>query len=367
MAKILIENLTKTFGKIRAVQNVNLHVRDREYLCIIGPSGCGKTTLIKCIAGILTPDSGEIYFDEKPIMNLPIQDRGIGYVFQEIALFPHLNVYENVSYGPIVKGVYADRTRSIVVNTLDMLQLRERMRDPPQVLSGGARQKAAIARALASGSKIFLLDEPLGALDLKVRSVLRYELRRLIKDLGLTAIHVTHDQEEAMAIADRIVVMKSGKIIEVGTPRDLYLYPKEIFTANFLGESNFLLGEVSKTSNRGSIVAVNRWKIRSTMSIKPVGSKVVISIRPEFILLEKRKKISRGHIIGEVVSETFLGSVLRYEIETEDANTLTVKVLPQYYKYKPTVGEVVSMRLLPQMVRIYSFPEEGLEKAIALE
>jgi len=132
MAKILIENLTKTFGKIRAVQNVNLHVRDREYLCIIGPSGCGKTTLIKCIAGILTPDSGEIYFDEKPIMNLPIQDRGIGYVFQEIALFPHLNVYENVSYGPIVKGVYADRTRSIVVNTLDMLQLRERMRDPPQ-------------------------------------------------------------------------------------------------------------------------------------------------------------------------------------------------------------------------------------------
>lgn len=367
MSEITLENITKTFGEIRAVQNVSLHIKDQEYVCIIGPSGCGKTTLIKCIAGLLTPDNGEVYFDKKPITNLPIQDREVGYVFQEIALFPHLNVYENVSYGPVVKGFYADKTRSIVVNTLDMLQLRERMKDSPQVLSGGARQKTAIARALASGSKVFLLDEPLGALDLKVRSVLRYELRRLMKDLGLTAIHVTHDQEEAMAISDRIVIMKSGKIIEVGTPKDLYLYPKEIFTANFLGESNFLIGEVSKTSSKGSIIALNQWKIHSTMGIKPVGSKVVISVRPEFIVLEKRRRVFRGRLAGEVISETFLGSVLRYEVLTDDGNTLTVKVLPQYHKYKPKIGDAVSMLPIPQMVRLYRFPEEGLEETISLE
>ena len=223
MPDVRLEGVTKTYGEISALREVSLEIHDGEYLCIVGPSGCGKTTLIKSIAGIVKPDGGEIYVDGKSVTPMPVEDRGTGYVFQEIALFPNMNVYDNVSYGLMVKGESVDGRRGTVTEMLDMLQMRESSRSLPSELSGGARQKTAIARALASGSTLLLLDEPLGALDFKVRTVIRYELRRLVKALGLTAVHVTHDQEEALSIADRIVVMKAGRIIEVGPPDECTL------------------------------------------------------------------------------------------------------------------------------------------------
>jgi ABC-type Fe3+/spermidine/putrescine transport system ATPase subunit len=197
------------------------------------------------------PDAGEVLIDGNRVTPLPIEDRSVGYVFQEIALFPHMNVYDNVSYGLMVRGVPPSERRGPVEEMLHMMNLEEYVSLYPKELSGGAKQKTAVSRALTSGSMLLLLDEPLGALDLKVRTALRYELRRLVKDLGLTAIHVTHDQEEALSISDRVVVMKAGKIVEDGSPMQLYMRPKEIFTAKFLGEANFMIGEVS-TVNGGS-------------------------------------------------------------------------------------------------------------------
>ncbi len=244
MPKIRVEGVKKSYGKVVALNGVNLTIRDGEYLSIVGPSGCGKTTLIKSIAGVVQPDGGDIFIDDNKVTQLPIEDRGVGYVFQEIALFPHMNVYDNVSYGLMVKGVTPLEREVPVEEMLHMMNLEDYVSLYPNELSGGARQKAAISRALTSGSTLLLLDEPLGALDLKVRTVLRYELRKLVKDLGLTAVHVTHDQEEALSISDRIVVMKAGKIVEVGLPIQLYMRPKEIFTAKFLGEANFITGEI---------------------------------------------------------------------------------------------------------------------------
>ncbi|MCD6504039.1 ABC transporter ATP-binding protein [Candidatus Bathyarchaeota archaeon] len=368
MPKVEVLNLTKTFGKITAVKNVTFQVEEGEYLCIIGPSGCGKSTLLKCIAGILKPDTGKIYIDGKLVNDTPVQERGIGYVFQEIALFPHKNVYENVSYGPTVKGWENRRTRNIVEEILNMLKLEERIDAYPNELSGGAKQKTAIGRALASGSRLLLLDEPLGALDAKVREVLRLELRKLVKDLGLTAIHVTHDQEEAMAISDRMIVMRGGEIVENASPRDLYLKPKRIFTAYFLGETNLLIGEVAGEVSNKSIIKIgsNELRVRSKINFKT--RKVIAAIRPEFITITKRPKKKReNRWLCKVKSVTFTGSTIRYEVQTVDGVPILVKAASTDEEIETRVGEEVHIEFSSQDVNVYPYPEEGLEKETSLE
>ncbi len=270
MPTVKVIEVSKKYGPITAVEKANLEIKNKEYTCIIGPSGCGKTTLIKCIEGIIEPSEGEIYIDDVPVSKIPIQDRGVGYVFQEIALFPHMSVYENVSYGPRVKGWRTTQANTLINEMLDMMVLQDRVKDLPNTLSGGARQKTAIARALSSGSSLLLFDEPLGSLDAKVRTVLRHELRKMVKDLELTAIHVTHDQEEAMAIADRIIVMKTGKIVEMGKPIDLYLHPRKLFTANFVGEANFMIGEISSITEKGVKININGDVISSVNGVSPL-------------------------------------------------------------------------------------------------
>jgi len=349
-----------------ALNNVSLEINDKEYLCIIGPSGCGKTTLIKCIAGIVDPDEGEIYVDNKLVNNLPIEDRNTGYVFQEIALFPHMNVYDNLCYGPFVKGYKISSVRSLIEEMLHMMELYERVKNYPDELSGGARQKVAVARALVSGSQLLLLDEPLGALDTKVRSLLRYELRRLVKDLGLTAIHVTHDQEEAMSIADRIAVMRSGRIIEVGTPLDLYLNPKNLFTAYFVGEANFLEGEVIGEGDDYTKIDVNGYVLYSARKVNFDSKRVVVAIRPEFIEMSK-KTIHREALKGVIENKSFLGSSFRFEVSVENSFVVSVKTQFSTKALKFDVGERVSIFLPPKFLLLYPYPEEGLEKAISIE
>jgi ABC-type Fe3+/spermidine/putrescine transport system ATPase subunit len=369
MPSVKLMNVTKRYGEIVAVDNVNLQIEDKEYLCIIGPSGCGKTTLIKCISGIIEPTEGEIYIDGKLMNNVPINERGVGYVFQEIALFPHMNVYENVSYGPMVKGSDTSKIISLVREILNLMALSDRIRDQPSVLSGGAQQKTAVARALASGSILLLFDEPLGSLDAKVRAMLRHELRKMIKDLGLTAIHVTHDQQEAMAIADRIVIMKTGKIIEVGTPLELYLRPKALFTANFLGEANFIAGKIVEKTCNGVRVETNSGILKSSQRVGFDGDKVVVAIRPEFVTIKKNAKARRteGLWRGRIKSKVFMGSIIHFTVETESGDRIISKCPFYLDMNKWDLNDQVFLEFPPDYVLLYPYPRDGIEKEVSIE
>jgi ABC-type Fe3+/spermidine/putrescine transport system ATPase subunit len=369
MPEIKVEGIKKAYGKVIALDGVDLTIRDGEYLTIVGPSGCGKTTLIKSIAGIMQPDAGDILINGDNVTPLLIEDRGVGYVFQEIALFPHMNIYDNVSYGLMVRGIPSPERSGPVEEMLHMMNLEGYVSLYPGELSGGARQKTAISRALTSGSTLLLLDEPLGALDLKVRTVLRYELKKLVKDLGLTAIHVTHDQEEALSIADRIVVMRAGKIVEAGPPTQLYHRPKEIFTAKFLGEANFMTGEVTAVKETKTVVSVGGSRLNANTGngfIPQKGERCVLAVRPEFAdLSTKPRKGNTWHC--EVVSASFVGDATRYDVRADNGVTLLVKTPNAGEEAHFAAGDRAYVTLPEKNLLTYRLPEEGLEKALSLD
>lgn len=368
MPKLDLIGVSKYYGSITALDKVTLHVEDKEYVCIIGPSGCGKSTLIKCIAGIIQPDSGEILINGESVERVAIEDRKIGYVFQDIALFPHLTVRDNVSYGLAVRAVAPRRTTAVTNEMLDLIGMRDRSKSFPSELSGGAQQKVAVGRAIATGSQLFLLDEPLGALDALVRAELRYELRRFASDLGLTIIHVTHDQEEALSIADRVVIMKRGGVVEVGKPSDIYLSPKSLFTENFVGETNLLGGTVTETNGASCVVNINTRKVRALGSGKQVGQKIVVSIRPEFVPLAPISNRSSNGWKGLVKQATFLGSINRYVVEVEKGIDLVAHVPTSADTEGFRVGDSVDVLLdQEEHMLLFDYPTEGLEKEIALE
>jgi ABC-type Fe3+/spermidine/putrescine transport system ATPase subunit len=304
--------------------------------------------------------------DDRLVNDVPIQDRGIGYVFQEIALFPHMNIYDNICYGPFVKGLDISSAENLINEILNMMELWDRVKDYPSTLSGGAQQKAAVARALTSGSHLLILDEPLGSLDAKVRKVLRYELRRLIKDLGLTAIHVTHDQEEAMSIADRIVVMRTGEIVEVGTPLELYLHPKTLFTANFVGEANFFIGDLLGEDDKGVRIDVNGNILYIPCKPNFESKKVIAAIRPEFIIMRKTEGLKDAWR-GVIEKITFLGSSLRFETRAENDVMVIVKRPFSSEALEWKIGDRVNLILPRDFLLLYPYPKEGLEKAISIE
>jgi ABC-type Fe3+/spermidine/putrescine transport system ATPase subunit len=367
MPEVRIENVTKKYGKIVAVNNVSLHVRDKEYFSLIGPSGCGKTTLLRLIAGLVQPTEGEIFIKNKPVTNIPPEDREIGFVFQTYALFPHMNVWNNVIYGPRVKSWDKEKSNRIGDEMLEMVLLRERLDAYPRELSGGMMQRVALARALAAGAELLLLDEPLGALDAKIRFELRYDVRKLVKDLGLTAIHVTHDQSEAMAISDRIAVMKKGKILQVGTPLELYMKPQHIFVANFIGESNFLEGYVSKVDKKGTTI-----ELRGSILVQALdhgrekGEKVAVAVRPEVLMIEKGKKRKENAIFGKIERRRFEGTDIRYEIRLENEDLL-VAVRPALINAWLDVQEKVTVSFSIEKTLVFTYPKKGLKEELALE
>ena len=366
MPEVKLVNVTKRYGRIVANDHINLTIKDKEYVSVIGPSGCGKTTLIKSIAGIIEPDEGEIYIGGRLVNKVPIEDRGIGYVFQNIALFPHLTVWDNITYGPRVKGYPPEETESIAREMIEMIKVAARTDAYPHELSGGTQQKTAVARALMTRSKLLLLDEPLGALDLKVRAALRYELRRIVKDLGLTALHVTHDQEEAMSISDRVVVMRKGRIIESGEPIELYMRPKNIFTANFVGEANFLVGEIERITEEGSIIDLGGGlKIMSRNKSMRIGDRVVIAFRPEFAVLGERE--GGNTLLGEITDIIYSGSLVRLHVELHDGNTVVIKKALRFGEPLPRIGGKITIRIPPENVLVYPYPERGLHRELSLE
>jgi ABC-type Fe3+/spermidine/putrescine transport system ATPase subunit len=369
MPEVVVKGVSKSYGVVKALTDVSLIVSEGEYVSIVGPSGCGKTTLIKTIAGIVNPDEGEVEVDGKVVNRLPIEERNTGYVFQEIALFPHMTSYDNVSYGLMVRGVNPTEREGPVDEMFYMMGLAEYASLYPKEMSGGAKQKIAISRALISGSTFLLLDEPLGALDLKVRTSLRYELRSLVKDLGLTAIHVTHDQEEALSISDRIIIMRAGTIVESGIPEELYLNPQTLFAAEFLGEANFLVGNVTKKDSKEIEVDVNNVLLRAALKkelLLAKGDRCVLAIRPEFVKLSL-KPDGENVLQCFVETSTFAGDHFRYSLKASNGVKLLTKTIVKGELLGFDIGEEAYATIPHDKLLVYSYPPEGLEKAISLE
>ena len=367
MPEVRLENVTKKFGKLVAVNDVSLEIHEKEYFALLGPSGCGKTTLLRLVAGLIKPDKGKIYIGDRLVNDVPPEDRDIGFVFQTFALFPHMDAWDNVTYGPKVKGFDMKKAETIGYEVLKMVRLNERLDAFPNELSGGMMQRIAVARALAAGARLLLLDEPLGQLDAKVRNDLRYEIRRMTKDLGLTAIHVTHDQAEAMAISDRIAVMKKGTIKQLGTPSQLYMAPDNIFVANFIGESNFLEGYVAGENDKKMTIDLRgEISIEVTKDSAPKGERVVLAIRPETFLVKKGITSEKNSIAGRVERVTFEGTNIRYEIRLKNQDMIVI-VRPSMTGEWLHVEDEVTVSFPPEKAHVFEYPAQGLREEIAVE
>jgi ABC-type Fe3+/spermidine/putrescine transport system ATPase subunit len=363
MPEVRIVNVTKKYGKIYALDNISLTIHDQEYFSLLGPSGCGKTTLLRLIAGLIEPDNGEIYIGDRRVDKDPPEDRDIGFVFQTFALFPHMTAWGNVLYGPKVKNYDAQEADTIGHEVLELVKLDERLSAYPSELSGGMMQRIAVARALAAGAKTLLLDEPLGQLDAKVRNEIRYEIRRMAKDLKLTAIHVTHDQSEAMSISDRIAVMKNGKIVQIGSPQELYMHPNSLFVAHFIGESNLLEGYINQTDDTCEIELREGLKVKAKKSDLKDGERIVLAIRPETCEMKTGKIDSEDGLTGKIEKVTFEGTVVRYEIRLDNGDRLVIN-RPSLAENWFEVAEEVTITYPLEKAHLFPYPEAGLTEEI---
>jgi len=365
MSLVRLVNVTKKFGKIVALNRINLSVEDGEYLCILGPTGAGKTTLLRIIAGLLEPDEGEIYIEGKKVNGVPPEKRNAVYMFQNFALFPHMNVWQNVSFGPVIKEWSPEKIRNVTSEILEMVRLGERRDAYPNELSGGMQQRVALARGIAAGARILLLDEPFGALDARLRVNLRTQLRSLVKDQGLTTIHVTHDQEEALMVADRIAILREGKIEQIGSPQEIYTRPKSIFVMSFVGGANFIDGTVSNIGPSESIIELRGGLyIHVLDTTKKIGERVVVAIRREDISLGKSRRRGFNNLIGEITDAMFVGGSMEYIVKLENDMLLSSRILLTENSEIFHKGDIVIVSFHPKECRVFQYPERGLLKEI---
>jgi len=368
MPKVELRKVSKDFGTVRAVRNLNLRIRNNEYFTMLGPSGCGKTTILRMISGLEKPTNGSILIDNKDVKDVPPHLRGIGYVFQHFAIFSHLDVWGNVAYGPMIAGIPEDEIEERVYEALSIVHLEHRPYSLPHELSGPDLQRTGIARVLASGAKLLLLDEPLGTLDQKIREEFQDELRTIIKDFRLTAIHVTHDQAEAMAISDRILVMRKGRLQQVGTPEALYYHPKRPFVAHFLGESEFLEGTVvAKTKTGSRFLFRGGHRIKTPQTHIPLGYRGLVGIRKEFIELTPRSKQKPSNAAPGIIRGTrFLGTMYRVSVELGSHIQLQVKASVEEELPSFQSGESVWVNFPQDRLWMFTYPKKGLAEALAV-
>jgi len=312
-----LERITKRFDDLLVIDDVSLEVYKGELCCLLGPSGCGKTTTLKVIAGFLEHEQGSVYLAEREITGLPPQERDVGMVFQNYALFPHLSVFDNVAYGLRRRGWSLEDIRNKVAEILELVQLSGYEKRAIQELSGGQQQRIALARALVIEPELLLLDEPLSNLDARLRIRMRGEIRRIQRALDITTVYVTHDQEEAMSISDRIVIMHQGVIEQIGTPDEIYERPANLFVADFIGRVNLLQGRVE--GDRLNLLG-NHFPVSKTG--QPAG-KVTCAIRPERIRLIPESGASLSAVIEEA---TYLGSLVRYYLAAEDGTRIHAEI-----------------------------------------
>ena len=334
-----LKKISVSFDGERILDDLNLQIKDKEFITLLGPSGCGKTTTLRIIAGFLEPDSGEVFFGNEKINGVPAYKRQVNTIFQRYALFPHLNVYENVAFGLRIKKLPESEIKAKVSDMLSLVNLTGLEKRSIDTLSGGQQQRVAIARAIANHPKVLLLDEPLAALDLKLRKDMQKELKKIQQQLGITFVFVTHDQEEALTMSDRVVVMDNGKIQQVGTPKDIYNEPQNAFVADFIGESNIVDGKMIKDF----YVEFSGAKFECLDKGFQPNEAVDVVVRPEDVDIVGEGK---GQLSGVVTSVSFLG--VHYEIIVDIGGfKWMIQTTDEHF-----VGDKVNLYIEPDAIHI---------------
>jgi len=343
---IKLDDVVKRFGTLEAVSHVSLDIKDGELFTLLGPSGCGKTTILRLVGGFHKPDQGRIFFGDKEVSALAPYERNIGMVFQNYALWPHMTVASNVAYGLKLKKIATSEIAGNVSRTLKLVNLTGLETRYPGQLSGGQQQRVALARALVLNPDVLLLDEPLSNLDAKIRIQVRAEIRKLQKELGITTIYVTHDQEEALTLSDRIAVINLGKLQQIGSPRDLYERPENPFVADFIGINNLIPGEI------GELNPTERWmKVETNVgpllcdyreTFKP-GDKCMVSVRPETASIGTSQEVQKefNRIDGNVSFAYYIGNTIRYDVEIDSGLLFKVDVENPWEHQVFSIGDKV--------------------------
>ena len=353
---VTVENLIKSYGDFRAVDDVSLDIGPGEFMALLGPSGSGKTTLLMMIAGFDQPSSGAVRIDGDDVSYMPPHRRNIGMVFQKYALFPHMSILDNVAFPLRMRGVATAQRRRQATNALAMVSLQGMETRLPTQLSGGQQQRVALARAIVYRPPVLLMDEPLGALDKKLRERMQLEIKRLQESLGATVIYVTHDQEEALTMADRIAVMNHGKLEQVGSPAELYECPANPFVANFIGETNLMDGALLDASgDEWTLRLADGSVVRGTPSAAArrsaeVGAQVRLAVRPERIGLAPA---AEGGMTGTVTDVIYAGPTLIYLVRTQSLPEVIVRVPVQSDALKPSRGATVALAWAAANALIY--------------
>jgi putative spermidine/putrescine transport system ATP-binding protein len=363
MAFLELEHISKYFGRNTAVEQINLAVEHGEFLTLLGPSGCGKTTILRMIAGFEVPSEGYILLDGEDITQRAASKRPMGMVFQSYALFPHMTAEQNIAFGMSIKHLPKETIRKRCTELLELVGLGDKGRSYPHQLSGGQQQRVALARALAVEPKVLLLDEPLSALDAKVRVSLRNEIRRIQQQLKMTAIYVTHDQEEALAISDRIAVMAKGHIEQLDQPEEIYSNPRTIFAASFVGSSNQFRGKLESASQGLCRVADHLLHVPPTPTLKD-GDAVLVLVRPEEVTLQgtdaqndASSNTTSNHIAGVIELRTFLGPFTRFHVRTEQGASLTADI-PSQQARDNFVAQHVILSFAPEACQVLPLDAE---------
>jgi ABC-type Fe3+/spermidine/putrescine transport system ATPase subunit len=350
---IELRNVTKQYGRIVANDHIDLSIRRGELMTLLGPSGCGKTTALRCITGHNIPDEGEVWIDGQNVTDVPTHKRELGMVFQNFALFPHMTVFDNAGFPLMIRGMDKAQRRKQVMEVLRLIRMEEYASHYPRQLSGGQQQRVGLARALVYRPKVLLLDEPLSNLDAKLREKMRFEIRELIDRLGITAVYVTHDQAEALALSDRVAVMNAGHIEQVGTPDEIYDYPESRFVADFIGLSDFVEGTVSGLHEGQGLAAIAAKGVEVLVTATPEmspGRSVLFFIRPNNVDLLPASHEGGTNIFAGVVDKmTYLGDRNDYRIAAGEGLELRVQTDG---KVRFNVGESVKVRLPLTLCRV---------------
>ena len=347
-AIVKIENVNKKYGENHVVRDLFLEIKKGEFLTMLGPSGCGKTTTLRMIAGFETPTNGNIYIEGKEIQNTEPFEREVNTVFQNYALFPHMTIYDNLAFGLTVKKVNKAEIKERVTEILELVQLVGFENRKPDQLSGGQKQRVAIGRALINKPKVLLLDEPLGALDMKLRKQMQFELKRLQKKLGITFVYVTHDQEEALTMSDRIAIMYGGDLEQIGTPKEIYERPKSKFVADFIGESNIFYGVANKNGDDVLKVKLESGEVLALDSQVKDNEIIYVLVRPENIKLST-VMVDGFTLVGKVKEHVYIGNVNK-----------TIIVLPTGMEIKMNTNPKVELLPIGSDICVYWDKEDAV-------
>jgi ABC-type Fe3+/spermidine/putrescine transport system ATPase subunit len=345
--KVAVAGVVKRFGAVTAVDRAELVVGDGELFTLLGPSGCGKTTLLRLLAGFEQPDAGTIRFGDRVVSGLPPYERNIGMVFQNYALWPHMTVAGNVAYGLRLRRLGAAEIARRVAEGLRKVNLTGLEGRYPGQLSGGQQQRVALARALVLGPDLLLLDEPLSNLDAKIRVQVRAEIRTLQRELGITTIYVTHDQEEALSLSDRVAVMRDGRVLQVGLPRDLYERPRTRFVADFVGTNNLVPGRISAREDGRLVVETALGPLRAVAGPGVEGERCVLAIRPENVAIGPGADPGANLLRGRVALVSYLGNTLRYDVAVEPGQRFKADIRDPWHHDPLPPGREVALSFPP--------------------